>query len=582
MPETLSWTPALAQAAQELHLTDSFQFLACVNMSADLRFVYDNLPTPWRTGGKQFVQGTDFMTMEANHKMDVRPLVLRWDLKNNHPLLFDWNTRFAVEGEFQTRDTEEGDWRSCTPADSADVMVAPNWWGLLIKRMELSGDGGRIRQHHEPEDVGNHLDQFLYWGMDPLLKKQLCNEECHPGNAHPSSKGDWTFDPDETVSSWQKYSKSIFVEGPIKFHWMPQFFFPLYQGSNHTYDQGIQPRCLPTPHLGGLQVRMELHDNFNFIFKKAARVEGAAVLVEGQQEAVLPVEGETPAEEQQEAAAVQVEVQQEAALPVEGQEEAVFPEEGEMPAAGQQEVVLPVEVQREAVAASTKQYRFHLEKVDLICEEVRLDPEIEKKLYQSKKKLSFLGVTKNVQAKNVKVGDSLQFLVRFEKIVRPDSVLIYVLPTSVINDRFKFSDWNEKEPFFLQHNIEAVNFSCDGKPLTHSPIHLGIMDDDFMDLKRMAQYEKLEGPFGLKFAREKITRANLKNGWGGTDFPHVYVKLGPSSGEKRKQDFNVFMKFNKKYSVPNTTYVVTLIYTGTNMQLDMKEKKFENPIFAGR
>ena len=124
------------------------------------------------------------------------------------------------------------------------------------------------KQHDEPLNVGSHLDQFVYWAMDPILKKHLCFEDCHPGNAVPDGKGDWTFNAKEKLSSWQKYSKSIFKSGPIKFHWTPLFFFPLYQGSNHVYDDKGPPRCLPIPYVGKLQLRLSLKDNFNIIFKK--------------------------------------------------------------------------------------------------------------------------------------------------------------------------------------------------------------------------------------------------------------------------------------------------------------------------
>ena len=479
-------------------------------MADDLRFVYDGTP-PWRSGGKQFLQGTDFTTMEPKHSMSDKPLTLKWNLKNQHPLLFDWNTRFVVEGEFQTRDTEADAWNSCSPADSAEVMVVPNWWGILVRKMKLSHSKGMVSPHDEPFNVGNHLEQFLYWGMDPVLKKQLCAEDCHPANGIPNKRGDWTFNTNETVSSWQKYSKSIFVRGPIKFCWTPLYFFPFFQGSNHLCDRNRSPRCLPTTYLDNLRVHIELADNFDIIFKK-----------------------------------------------------------------------------REAC---TKEYRFHLEKVDLICEEARLDPLIEKKLFQSRQKtLSYLGVTKRVRAETIQ-SNTWTFRSRFENIFMPEGVMVYALPKSVVKEDFKFSDWNETDPFFLKNNIESVDFSYGGVTLGHSEHHLGTVNNEIVDLKRVMQYEK-SGPFGLKFAQKRITRANLKNGWEDTDFPHIFVNLCPSGSDSRilplsgeyfspkKKDFVVFLKFNGEGAVPNATYVVNLYYTGTNMELDLKEKKFANPIFA--
>ena len=77
-------------------------------MTDDLRFVFNDDAPPWRrSGGKQYLQGTDFLTMEPKHNLlDEGPLHLKWDLKGRLPLLFDWNSRFVVEGEFQSRDGE--------------------------------------------------------------------------------------------------------------------------------------------------------------------------------------------------------------------------------------------------------------------------------------------------------------------------------------------------------------------------------------------------------------------------------------------------------------------------------------------
>ena len=243
---------------------------------------------------------------------------------------------------------------------------------------------------------------------------------------------------------------------------------------------------------------------------------------------------------------------------------------------------------REAV---TKEYRFHLEKVDLICEEAVLNPLIEKKLFQSRQKtLSYLGVTKHVRAETIQ-SYTWTFRSRFENVFMPEGVMIYALPKSVVKDTYKFSDWNETEPFFLKNNIESVEFSYGGVTLGHSERHLGTVDSEIVDLKRAMQYER-SGPFGLKFAQERITRANLKNGWVDTDFPHIFVNLCPSGSDTRmvpqsgeyfspkKKNFDIFLKFSGEGAIPNATYLVNLYYTGTNMELDLKEKRFVNPIFA--
>ena len=221
--------------------------------------------------------------------------------------------------------------------------------------------------------------------------------------------------------------------------------------------------------------------------------------------------------------------------------------------------------------------------MDLICEEARLNPLIETKLFQSRQKtLSYLGVTKRVRAETIQ-SNTWTFRSRFENIFMPEDVMVYALPKSVVKEDFKFSDWNETDPFFLKNNIESVDFSYGGVTLGHSEHHLGTVNNEIVDLKRVMQYEK-SGPFGLKFAQKRITRANLKNGWEDTDFPHIFVNLCPSGSDSRilplsgeyfspkKKDFVVLLKFNGEGAVPNATYVVNLYYTGTNMELDLKKK----------
>ena len=74
-------------------------------MTDDLRFVYNDDSPPWRSGGKQYLQGTDCITLEPKHNLLAeRPLSLKWNRQSRLPLLFYWNSRFIVEGEFQTRD----------------------------------------------------------------------------------------------------------------------------------------------------------------------------------------------------------------------------------------------------------------------------------------------------------------------------------------------------------------------------------------------------------------------------------------------------------------------------------------------
>jgi hypothetical protein len=47
---------------------------------------------------------------------------------------------------------------------------------------------------------------------------------------------------------------------------------------------------------------------------------------------------------------------------------------------------------------------------------------------------------------------------------------------------------------------------------------------------------------------------------------------------QNNHDLNVTLKFKGDGAQENSIYVIYLIYTGTNMLLDLKEKRFVNPI----
>lgn len=474
----------------------------------DLRFVYDSPPT-WRTGQKQILHGTEFTTMENNNNFTNNPRKLEWDIDTKRPIICDLQTRFEVTGEFQVK-AVNGAWAPLAAGASADVMVVPNWWSILIKNIELFHLNYHAKQNDEPQNVGSHLEQFLLWAMDPVLKKHLCYEDCHPGNAVPDKKGDWIYGT-EAASSWQRYSKFIFTGSPINFHWTPLFFFPLYQGSNHVYDDKGPPRCVPIPYVGKLQLRITLKDSFSDIFKKRQNTD-------------------------------------------------------------------------------TNQYRFLLNKVDLICEEARMNPVMEKKLFQSSNKtLAFNGITKLAHAETIPAA-TFNFQTRFENVPMPEGLLIFALPKTVQGDAYKFETHTLASGFYLQHNIESVQLNYGGMNFTMKEPNFGSVDDDYMEMKNMMDYAKC-GPFGLFFAQNRLTQANLHNGFAGTDFPHVYLNLCPSGQNSRliplldsgsvlqnNHDFNVSLKFKDPGATADSIYVIYLIYTGTNMLLDLKEKRFVNPI----
>ena len=477
----------------------------------DARFLY-NAPPSWRSGGKQILHGTEYTKMDHNNQFTIQPQKLEFEIDTKRPVLFDGNSRFKVVGEFQYLEDEEGSvWARCPIAEAANVILSPCWFEILIRNIELFHQNYHLKTHDVPFCADSHLNQLIYWSMDKALKKQLCFEPCHPGNAIAINKGDWSL---AANSAWAKYALTVFTGGPFVFHWLPLFMFPLYQSSNQVYDER-PPRCVPVNHSGKILMRFSLKDNWDAIFKKRA-------------------------------------------------------------------------------AAVTNKYRFVLKSMDLILEEARLNPLIEKKLYQgSQKLLCFPGVTKIALFETVNEG-SFIFQTRFVNIPMPEAVLIFALPKSVQGDNYKFEDHDLAGPFYITHNITQVSFNYGGLNFALKEPNFATVKDDFVDLKSLFDYVKC-GPFGMFINQGKLTKENLSNGFNATDYPHVYVSLAPStphqsrliplldSGSILNQDHDLNVTIKCKDGVAtNANYLIYCIYTDVNMTLDMKERKFRNPLFKER
>jgi hypothetical protein len=199
----------------------------------------------------------------------VPPHQIEFELETKRPILCDLMSRLIVCGTFETKlADDDAAWTLCTEAEWGDVIVCPNWWELLISNLYVSHGNYVVKTSEEPLHVSGHLNQCLYWQMDTALKKLVCVEECHPGNAIPTHRNGWSFAAD---GDWHAYSATIFTGRPIKFHWSPLFCFPFYQGSNFVYDE-IPPRAVPTNYVGKLSLRVTFKDDFSAIFRRRAGV----------------------------------------------------------------------------------------------------------------------------------------------------------------------------------------------------------------------------------------------------------------------------------------------------------------------
>ncbi len=232
---------------------------------ADARFQYDPLPN-WRGGTKQILNGSEYIVLENNNQFTdgTSPHQIDLDIEVKRPVIFDIMSRFVVEGNFECKTAEaNAPWTKCLEAEYSEVALIPNWFETLVRSIELFHGTYVVKTHDEPFYAPSFLNTCLYWQMDPALKKLLCPEDCHTGNAIPKTKGSWSL---EENSDWHKYSKHVFINKNFRFTWAPLFFFPFYQGSNFVYDE-VPPRAVPLNLVGKLTPRFTFKDNFGDIFK---------------------------------------------------------------------------------------------------------------------------------------------------------------------------------------------------------------------------------------------------------------------------------------------------------------------------
>ena len=241
-------------------------------------------------------------------------------------------------------------------------------------------------------------------------------------------------------------------------------------------------------------------------------------------------------------------------------------------------------------AGNTKTYRFNLTKFDVAVEEARLNVGEEKKLYSMNKKnlLFFAGVTKMCKPENIPVG-VFNHTCRFSNVPFPESIFIFAMLRTVTGGTHKYEDIATKGPFFSDHRIQQVKLDFGGKEFSNTEPNFGTVNSDFVDVKSLFDHVK-NGPFGLFTNPDIITRANVKNGFKDTDFPHVYMSLIPSGNRTRiipllndgsainkNDDLAITLKFSADAVANGLVYYFYLCYTDINMTLDLKAKKFESP-----
>jgi len=240
----------------------SSEFAATV-VSDDPRLSHAGMPD-WQKGTRQPVLGSDYVIVEPNTKIEYLPTQLDFDLPKKESLLFGPMCKFRVKGVFQKKEENASTWTNLTAAESSKILLAPNWMEALIKEASVYHENYRIASSSENRFISPFVNAYLYHNMDPLAKKLLCPQPCHPGYCVPEPDGKWAAD----ATAWTNYAKEAFVSKAIGFDYTPLFLFPFYQGGSYLIDDNV-PRILPAPSMGRIQIRFTFTDSQDHIFRKA-------------------------------------------------------------------------------------------------------------------------------------------------------------------------------------------------------------------------------------------------------------------------------------------------------------------------
>jgi len=468
----------------------------------NIRLTHVDVPH-WQLGTKQALQGSDYVKVEPTTKVEPFPSQVDFELPNKKCLLFGPMSKFKVKGGFQMQATENGEWTPVKATEGTKVLLAPNWFEMLIKDVAIFHNHNKVASSSETRFIAPFLSAYLYQNMDPVLKKLLCPQASHPAYCGPNLSEKWT----AASTGWTSYFGTVFKNGMFSFEYIPLFLFPFYQGSNFVTEPDSLPRLLPMPNLGRIQIRFTFFDSQDHIFRKAEN--------------------------------------------------------------------------------NTANYRFVFDDFYLTLEEARLSFPFEKQFLTSKRPISFPGVTRLQLVEPVPNSNST-YRCKFQDILMPESIFVFCLPKTVASGTYKYSTDTETN-IFLNHNIDSIDLSFDGKRFSIREPHLGNYKGDEMDSKQLFDHLAIP-PFGIRQDANKLTFAHVSEGSKSTAFPHVYIPLitGPErqriipalddgSCIMRKADLDLNFKFTTSNSQTNSIYVIYACYTDVATIFDPKMNYFFSP-----
>src|SRR5574343_206749 len=172
----------------------------------DARLDHVDMPD-WQRGPRQEYLSSDYITIDPSNKISDETPQVDFDLPNKEPLLFGPSSKFRIKGVFEKLLENTVDWIKVPASDFDKLLMAPNWFEMLIKEISIFHDNYRIATSQENRYISPFINAYLYHNMDPLTKRLLCPQPCHPGYGVPAVDGKWAQDS----AAWQTYAKNIFT-----------------------------------------------------------------------------------------------------------------------------------------------------------------------------------------------------------------------------------------------------------------------------------------------------------------------------------------------------------------------------------
>lgn len=467
----------------------------------DSRFVFSE-PTKWRQGQKQFLWGTEYLTILPTSKS---PTLYEFELPTGSSLLFGNQSGFYIRGVFQVKDANAADSAFATvpAAQSTEVALVPNWFEHLLKDPQLYHGNMPLNPHDVPRYSDAFLNTYLYANMYPETKKCLLSEAHNPGRCVGKRAVDFSLAGES--NEWLNYSKTVFGKQKLEFRYVPMHTFPFMQQTNYCTD-GRPPAAIPLQVLQKMSIQLQFKSSHDCIFLKPS--------------------------------------------------------------------------------TNTKVYRFKIDSIELLVEEARLNPNLERAFLNQKGTIYYSGLTKFAMTENITATVG-QHRLRFQDVPMPEGLFICALPKTALSGNYISSEVTAK--VFKNHNIERVDVLFNNMPLAIKSPNIGDVNLHVLELKQMMDHYE-QPPFGVLQDLSSIELANFVEGGKNTSFPHIYIPLCPSGKETRivpiggdgqtvnkNGDLDVNIKFGEN-GASDATYLAYIFYTDVNMMLDLSTSTF-SPVY---